>query len=44
MSNEIRSKPEMTKANPSNNIKLLFYVIISVLFILVYKKKLKKKN
>ena len=28
MSNEIHRKPEMTKANPYNDIKLLFCVII----------------
>ena len=33
MSNEIRRKPTMTKANPYNDIKLLFCVIISLLFI-----------
>ena len=31
MSNEIRRKPEMTKANPYNDIKLSFGVIISLL-------------
>ena len=30
MSNEIRRKPEMTKGNPYNDIKLLFGVIISL--------------
>ena len=36
----------MTKANPYNDIKLLFGVIISRFFIFVYKKKLNniKKN
>ena len=33
MSNEIRRKPEMTKANSYNDIQLLFCVIISLLFI-----------
>ena len=37
MSNEIRVKPEMTKANPYTDIKL-FCVIISLLFIFVHKK------
>ena len=44
MSNEIRRKPKMTKANPYNDIKLLFCVIISLLFIFVYKKIKKKTN
>ena len=43
MSNEIRRKPKMTKANPYNDIKLLFGVIISLLFIFIYKKNLNKK-
>ena len=46
MSNEIRPKTEMTKANPYNDIKLLFCVIISVLFNFVKKnviKQIKKK-
>ena len=30
MSNEIRRKPEMSKANPYNDIKLLFGIIISL--------------
>ena len=44
MSNEIRRKPEMTKANPYNDIKLLFRVIITLLFIFVYKNNFKKTN
>ena len=31
MSNEIRRKPEMTKANPYNDIKLLFCVLTKAL-------------
>ena len=37
MSNEIRRKPEMTKANSYNDMKLLFCVIITLLFIFVKK-------
>ena len=44
MSNEIRRKPEMTNANPYNDIKLLFCLIISLFFIFVYKKNLKKNK
>ena len=45
MSNEIRGKPEMTKANSYNDIKLLFYVIISLLFIKkIIKNTFKKKK
>ena len=43
MSNEIRRKAETTKANPYNDIKLFFGVIISLLFIFVYKKNLNNK-
>ena len=44
MSNEIRRKPKMTKANPYNDMQLLFCVIISLLFIFVYKKYFNKQN
>ena len=44
MSNEIRRKTKMTKANPYNDIKLPFCVIISLLFIIVYKKYFNKQN
>ena len=43
MSNEIRPKPEMIKANPYNDIQLLFCVIISLSFIFVYKKYFEKQ-
>ena len=43
MSNAIRRKPKMTKANPYNDIKLLFCVIICLLFIFVYKIYFKKQ-
>ena len=43
MSNEIRRKPEMTKPNPYNDIKLLFCGIISLLFNFVYKKYFNKQ-
>ena len=43
MSNEIRRMPEMTKANPYNDIKLLFCVIISLSLIFVYKKYFNKQ-
>ena len=43
MSNGIRCKPEMTEANPYNDIKLLFCVTVSLLFLFVY-KKIKKKT
>ena len=38
MSNEIRRKPEMTKANPYNDIKLLFGVINSLCLVSFIKK------
>ena len=48
MSKAIRRKPGMKMANPYNDIKLLFNVIIFVLFLFVYKKiqetNLKKQN
>ena len=40
MSNEVRRKPTMTKADPYKDIKSLFCVIISLLFI----KNLKKQK
>ena len=44
MSNKIRRKAEKTKANPYNDIKLLFGVIISLLFIKKILKSNLKKN
>ena len=44
MSNEIRRKPEMTNANLYNDIKVLFCVIISLLFIKRFYKTNEKKN
>ena len=44
MSNEIRRKTKMTMAYPYNDIKLLFCVVISLLFLFVYKKIKKKTN
>ena len=44
MSNEIRRNTKIRKGNPNNDIKLIFCVIISLWFIFVYTKNLKKKT